>query len=165
MPRPRRVRFGFPGAPVAAVVIGFAMLGGALFFAMGRVGPPAGPRDAAPFPYFALFGPIGFVVLIMGIVIVPALMKEKRNRPLFQDGEVAAAGVLAQRTIMQGKTSYSQIDYEFRTADGQTIRNTERDLSGKVFENMLIPVFYDLVNPSRCAALCASYSKLPDAES
>ncbi len=163
LPRPRRVRFGFPGAPVAAVVIGFAMLGGALFFAMGRVGPPAGPRDAAPFPYFALFGPIGFVVLIMGIVIVPALMKEKRNRPLFQDGEVAAAGVLAQRTIMQGKTSYSQIDYEFRTADGQTIRNTERDLSGKVFENMVIPVFYDPVNPSRCAALCASYSKLPDA--
>jgi uncharacterized protein (DUF983 family) len=164
LPRPRRVRFGFPGAPVAAVVFGFAMLSGALFFATDRVGPPAVPRTATPFPYFVLFGPIGFVVLILGIVIVPALLKEKRNRPLFQDGEVAAARVLAQRTVSQGKTSYSQIEYEFRTLGGQTIRNTERDLSRKVFEDMLIPVFYDPVNPSRCAALCASYLKLPDAE-
>lgn len=164
LPRPRRVRFGFPGAPLAAVGFGFAMLCGALFFATARVGPPAGPRDAASFPYFVLFGPISFVVLILGIVIVPALLKEKRNRPLFQDGEVAAARVLAQRTVRQGKTSYSQIDYEFRTSGGQTIRNSERDLSRKVFEDMLIPVFYDPVNPSRCAALCASYSKLPDAE-
>jgi hypothetical protein len=77
---------------------------------------------------------------------------------------VAAARVLAQRTVAQGKSSYSQIDYEFRASDGQTVRNSERDLSRKVFEDMLIPVFYDPVNPSRCAALCASYSKLPDAE-
>jgi hypothetical protein len=164
LPRPRRVRFGFPGAPLAAVGFGFAMLCGALFFATARVAPPAGARDGAPFPYFVLFVPIGFVVLILGIVIVPALVKEKRNRPLFQDGEAAAARVLAQRTVRQGKTSYSQIDYEFRTSGGQTIRNAERDLSRKVFEDMLIPVFYDPVNPSRCAALCASYSKLPDAE-
>jgi len=97
-------------------------------------------------------------------VIIPAVLKEKRNRPLFQEGEVAAARVLAQRTAAQGKTSYSEIDYEFRASDGQTIRNSERDLSQKVFEDMLIPVFYDPREPSRCAALCASYSKLPDAE-
>src|SRR5271157_3045492 len=144
--RPRRVRFGFPGAPVAAVVFGFAMLSGALFFATGRVGPPAGPRDAAPFPYFALFGPIGFVVLILGIVIVPALVKEKRNRPLFQDGEVAAARVLAQRTVRQGKTSYSQIEYEFRTS-GSNPALCFGSSGRKVFEDMLIPVFYDPVNP------------------
>ncbi len=105
-----------------------------------------------------------FVAMILGIAIVPAVLKEKRNRPLFQDGEVAAARVLAQRLVMQGKSSYSQIEYEFPASSGQTIRNSERDLSGKVFEDMLIPVFYDPVNPSRCAALCASYSSLPDAE-
>ncbi len=167
MPRPRRVRFGFPGAGAAAAgvaVCAVALLFGIAFFAMARVSPPAGSRSAAPIPYFILFGPISFGVLILGIVTVPALLKEKRNRPLFQDGEVAAARILAQRTINQGKTSYSQIDYEFRASDGQTIRNTERDLSRKVFEDMLIPVFYDPVNPSRCAALCASYSRLPDAE-
>jgi len=92
------------------------------------------------------------------------LLKEKRNRPLFQDGEVAAARVLVQRAASRGRSShYSQIDYEFRASDGQTIRNSEEDLSRKVFEDMLIPVFYDAVNPSRCAALCASYSKFPDA--
>jgi len=165
LPRPRRVSFRFPGAAAGAVVFAFGMFGLIMFLSMARVGPPAVHRNAAPFPYFALLGPIIFVVVVLGIVIVPAALKEKRNRPLFQDGEVAAARVTAQRTVMQGKTSYSQIEYEFRTSGRETIRNTERDLSQKVFEDMLIPVFYDPANPSRCAALCASYSKLPDAES
>jgi len=163
LPRPRRVRFRFPGAPAVIVAFAFAMLLGIFIFAMASVKPPAGPRDTAPIPSFVLLAPAAFVVLAIGIVIVPAVLKGKRNRPLFQDGEVAAARVLAQRTVAQGKSSYSQIDYEFRASDGQTIRNSERDLSRKVFEDMLIPVFYDPANPSRCAALCASYSKLPDA--
>ncbi len=162
--RPRRVRFSFPGAAAGVVVFAFGMIIFIMFLATTRVRPSTVPQHAAPFPYFAVFGPIAFIALILGIVIVPALVREKRNRPLFQDGEVAAARVIAQHTVMQGKTSYSQIEYEFRAADGQTIKNTERDLSQKVFEDMLIPVFYDPVNPSRCVALCASYSKLPDAE-
>ncbi len=147
-----------------AMIFGFAILAGVMFFSMGRVGAPARPVNAPPTPYFVFIGPIIFVVFIVGIVIIPAVLKEKRNRPLFQDGEVAAAHVVAQRMVMQGKSSYSQIEYEFSAGDGQTIRNSERDLSNKVFEDMLIPVFYDPSNPSRCAALCASYSKLPDAE-
>jgi|GEM_PF-2191505 uncharacterized protein (DUF983 family) len=164
LPRPRRVRFRFPGARAGIVVFAFAILFGIMFFATARSGAPVGPRNATPLPYVFFVGPIVFVGLVVGIVIIPALLKEKRNRPLFQDGEVAAARVLAQRTVAQGKSSYSQIDYEFRASDGQTIRNSERDLSQKVFEDMLIPVFYDPREPSRCAALCASYSKLPDAE-
>ena len=163
LPRPRRVRFRFPGNSVAVFVIAVAMLFGMVIFATARVGPPAGHGNATPVPYEIFLAPIVFAALLIGIVIIPAVLKEKRNRPLFQDGEVAAARVLAQRTVAQGKTSYSQIDYEFRASDGQTIRNSERDLSRKTFEDMLIPVFYDPVNPSRCAALCASYSRLPDA--
>jgi len=164
LPRPRRVRFRFPGASAGIVVVALAMLSGIMFFATARVRPPVGPRDATPVPPVIFLGPIAFVALVAGIAIIPAVLKEKRTRPLFQEGEVAAARVLAQRTVAQGKSSYSQIDYEFRAANGQTIRNSERDLSRKVFEDMLIPVFYDPANPSRCAALCASYSKLPDAE-
>jgi len=163
LPRPRRVRFRFPGASAAIAVCAFGILAGILVFSAARVGPASRPQNTAPFPYFVLFGPGVFVAMILGITIVPALLKEKRNRPLFEDGEVAAGRVLTQRTVSVGKTNYSQIDYEFRTSGGQTIRNTERDLSRKVFEDMLIPVFYDPVNPSRCSALCASYSKLPDA--
>ncbi len=165
LPRPRRVRFRLPEAGLAVIVFALAILAGMLFFATARVGPLAGHGNATPVPYEIFLAPIVFAALLIGIVIIPALLKEKRNRPLFQDGEVAAARVLAQRTVSQGKSSYSQIDYEFRASDGQTIRNSERDLSRKVFEDMLIPVFYDPVNPSHCAALCASYSKLPDAES
>jgi hypothetical protein len=164
LPRPRRVRFRFPGASVVIVVFAFAFLIAILFFGVARSGAPLAPKNATPVSPVIFLGAIVFVGLVVGIVIIPALLKEKRNRPLFQDGEVAAARVLAQRTVAQGKTSYSQIDYEFRASDGQTVRNSERDLSRKVFEDMLIPVFYDPANPSRCAALCASYSKLPDAE-
>jgi hypothetical protein len=146
------------------VVFAFAFLIAILFFGVARSGAPLAPKNATPVSPVIFLGAIVFVGLVVGIVIIPALLKEKRNRPLFQDGEVAAARVLAQRTVAQGKTSSSQIDYEFRASDGQTVRNSERDLSRKVFEDMLIPVFYDPANPSRCAALCASYSKLPDAE-
>ena len=162
LPRPRRVRFRFPEAAPAVMVFALAILAGMLFFATARVGPLAGHGNATPVPYEFFLAPIVFAALLIGIVIIPAVLKEKRKRPLFQDGEVAAARVLAQRTVAQGKSSYSQIDYEFRASDGQTIHNSERDLSRKVFEDMLIPVFYDPREPSRCAALCASYSKLPD---
>jgi hypothetical protein len=164
LPRPRRVRFRFTGALGVIVVSAFAVLFAIMIYGMARVKAPEGPRNATPLPYAFFVGPIAFVGLVAGIVIIPAVLKEKRNRPLFQDGEVAAARVLAQRTVAQGKSSYSQIDYEFRASGGQTIRNTERDLTQKVFEDMLIPVFYDPREPSRCAALCASYSRLPDAE-
>jgi len=164
LPRPRRVGFRLPGAPAVVVAFAIAVLFGILIFAMTTVTRPAVPRDTAPFPYFVLFVPVTFIVLVIGIVLVLAVLKEKRRRPLIQDGEVAAARVLAQRTVVQGRTSYSQIDYEFRASNGQTIRNSERDLTRKVFEDMLIPVFYDPVNPARCAALCASYSRLLDAE-
>jgi len=164
LPRPRRVGFRFPGALAVVAAFAITVLFGILVFAMTSAKRPAVPRGTAPFPYFVLFVPATFIVLVLGIVLVPAVLKEKRNRPLFQDGEVAAARVLAQRTVVQGRTSYSQIDYEFRASDGQTIRNSERDLTRKVFEDMLIPVFYDPVKPARCAALCASYSRLLDAE-
>jgi hypothetical protein len=164
LPRPRRVRFRFPGNSVAVFVLAVAMLFGIMFFATARVRPPGGARNTAPFPHFILAVPVVSVVLILGLALIPVLLKEKRNRPLFQDGDVAAARVLAQSIVVRGKASYSQIEYEFRASDGQTIRNSERDLSRKVFEDMLIPVFYDPVNPARCAALCASYSRLPDAE-
>lgn len=141
------------------VLAGVGVLFGFVFYELARSNAaPSSLKDLTPLL------PLVVLLFFLGAFTVPPLLKEKSNRALFQDGEVAAACVLAQRTINQGKRSYSQIDYEFRASDGQTIRNSERDLSRKVFEDMLIPVFYDPVNPSRCAALCASYSKLPDAE-
>jgi uncharacterized protein (DUF983 family) len=159
LPRPRRVRFRFTGAFAVVALVGVAVLFGFVFYELARNNAaPSNLKDLTPLL------PLVFLLVFLGAFIVPPLLKEKRNRPLFQDGEVAAARVLAQRMVAQGKSSYSQIDYEFRASDGQTIRNSERDLTQKVFEDMLIPVFYDPLNPSRCAALCASYCKLPDAE-
>ena len=49
LPRPRRVRFRFPGTTVAVVVVAFAMLFGVMFFGTARVRPPAGAKQDAPF--------------------------------------------------------------------------------------------------------------------
>lgn len=97
-------------------------------------------------------------------MVVPVFIKEKRSLPLLREGEVASGRVLAQRSIQQRKKNYSEIDYEFRTDNGQVIRNSEKDLTRKVFEDMTVPLFYPL-EPSKCVALCASYCKLPDADS
>jgi len=156
--RPRRVRFRFTGAFMVVVLIGVGVLFGFVFYELARSNAaPSSLKDLTPLL------PLVFFPFVLGVLIVPLLLKEKRNRPLFQDGEVAAARVLVQRTVARRNGRDSQIDYEFRASDGQTIRNSEEDVSRKVFEDMLIPVFYDPANPSRCAALCASYSKLPDA--
>ena len=157
--RPRRVRLRFTGAFAVVVLIGVGVLFGFVFYGLARSNAASSSLKDLKLLVFLVFFP-----LFLGVLMVSLLLKEKRNRPLFQDGEVAAARVLVQRAASRGRSShYSQIDYEFRASDGQTIRNSEEDLSRKVFEDMLIPVFYDAVNPSRCAALCASYSKFPDA--
>ena len=158
LPRPRRVRFRITGAFAALVLVEILLLLGLAVFAaaLSSKGPLQGRDVTALIPFL-------LISLSVAAFIVPRLLKEKRNRTFFQEGEVAAARVLVQRTVIQGNSSYSQIDYEFRASDGRTIRNSERDLTRKVFEDMLIPVFYDPVNPSRCFALCASYSRLPDA--
>ena len=97
--------------------------------------------------------------------MVPVFIKEKRNLPLLREGKVASGRVLAKGSIQQRKTNYSETDCEFRTDNGQVIRNSEKDLTRRVFEDMTVPVFYDPLEPCKCVALCARYFKLPDAAS
>jgi hypothetical protein len=86
--------------------------------------------------------------------------RDKRNLPLLRDGELAFARVVSQRTVQQGKSSYSSIDYEFKTSSGLQIRSTARDLTNSVFEDMTIPAFYDPLNPGKNVTLCATYLKV-----
>jgi len=95
-------------------------------------------------------------------MVVPAIFREKRNWTLFRDGDVALARVLTQRRVQQGRTTFSKIDFEFRANSGQLVRNSQKDRSETVFEEMTIPVFYDSLNPSKNTALCASYLRISD---
>jgi uncharacterized protein (DUF983 family) len=156
LPRPRRVRFSFRGSFAAIAV----MCAGILVF-FGVVLATANARHAPNNRgSYAMFFPLFFLLAVFAIVLVVPLFRGKRDLPLLRDGELALARVVAQQTVQQGKTSYSRIDYEFKTNSGEIIRNSVRDLTSSVFEDMTIPVFYDPVNPSRNIAACATYLKV-----
>ena len=160
LPRPRRVRFQFQ-AGLGAIVFVFAIALAFLTFFLA--GAQARQRNfhhnqdtlVILLPFFVMLSV--FVILI----IIP-LVREKRGLPLLRDGELAFARVTAQQMVQQGKTSYSRIDYEFTTNTGQQIRNTSRDLTNSVFEDMTIPVFYDPLDPSKNIVSCATYLKVVD---
>jgi uncharacterized protein (DUF983 family) len=156
LPRPRRVRFSFRGGSAAVAV----MLAGILvFFAVVLATANARhvPNNRGN---FAMFFPLIFLLAVFAVIIVVPLFRGKRDLPLLRDGELALARVIAQQTVQQGKTSYSRIDYEFKTSGGQVVRNTCRDLTSSFFEDMTIPVFYDPLNPAKNIAACATYLKV-----
>jgi uncharacterized protein (DUF983 family) len=154
VPRPRRVRFRFIGAAGVSVVAIFALMGAAGFFIATSRRSPGNKSD------FTMFFPFFFMFVIILVLVVIPLTREKRNRPLLRDGELAFARVVSQRTVQQGKSSYSSIDYEFKTSSGLQIRSTACDLTNSVFEDMTIPVFYDPTNPDKNITPCATYLKV-----
>jgi hypothetical protein len=152
LPRPRRVRFRFRGAFAAfAILLGFVLVFVGLIAATAnkRPGPSAG--NLAPLL------PVSIIVLTFAIVLAVLILREKRKLPLLRDGELAFGRVVGQRLVQQGKSSYSQIEYEFQTNTGQQIRGACRDLTSAVFEDMTIAVFYDPLEPSRNITPCGTY--------
>ena len=156
IPRPRRVKYRL-GGNFAAVVIAFAAIGllnAIVFIAISRAPLHSGKDSFAPFI------PLFFVVIVFAGVLLIPFFRDKRNIPLLRDGELAFARVTSQRTVQQGKASYSSIDYEFKTSSGLQIRSTSRDLTNSVFEDMTIPVFYDPLNPDKNITPCSTYLKV-----
>jgi uncharacterized protein (DUF983 family) len=152
--RPRRVRFRFVGAAGVSVVAILALMSAAGTFIATSGRSPGNKSD------FTMFFPFFFMFVIILVLVVIPLAREKRNRPLLRDGELAFARVVSQSTVQQGKSSYSSIDYEFKTNSGLQIRSTARDLTNSVFEDMTIPVFYDPTNPDKNITPCATYLKI-----
>ena len=157
--RPRRVRFRFGGnlalgvaGLVTAVLLGFGVL-----FLVSSSGPRTAPHPASLFPMLV---PALLILVVFPLVIALPFIREKRNIPLLRDGEFAFGWVTSQQTVQQGKTSYSSIAYEFKTGSGQMMQNTAKDLSYSVFEDMIIPVFYDPADPSKNIPLCATYLRI-----
>ena len=106
--------------------------------------------------------PLLSVLLVFAVVLVVPYLREKRNLPLLREGELAFVRVVAQHMVQRGKASYSRIDYEFHTNTGQLVRNSSKELTRSVFEDITIPVFYDPLDPSKNIALCATYLKIPE---
>jgi len=156
MPRPRRVRVNFTGT------LGLlTLLSAVILLCLVLMVPFTGHDSPIDSKYSPLI-PILFITFVASVMVVPAIFREKHNWALFRDGDVALARVLAQSRAQQGRTTYSRIDFEFRSNSGRLFRNSQKDLSEKVFEEMTIPVFYDPLDPSKNTALCASYLKISD---
>lgn len=158
LPRPRGVRFRLQGSLGVVAVLVVAVVGLAVFFLTGAQAHGRKFHDGKDSLLMLL--PLVFLLFVFVLLIVVPLLREKRNVPLLRDGELAFGRVLAQQTVQQGKASFSKIEFEFRTSSGQLVRNSQRDLSGQVFEDMMIPVFYDPLDPTKNTALCASYLKI-----
>jgi uncharacterized protein (DUF983 family) len=159
LPRPRHVGFRFQGNLAAAtVVLVIAMLLGFGTFAITARKGPGMPGPASPVP---LLLPLLFLLTFVVVIAIP-FVRDRRNMPLLRDGELAFGRVTRQQTIQQGKASYSRIEYEFQTNTGQMVRNSVRDLTGAMFEDMTIPVFYDPLDSSKNTTPCATYLKIAE---
>jgi hypothetical protein len=153
MPRPRRVRFRVPGALATVLVLTVVLGIGGLWIATSlKANRSTGNVRVRSNPTGILVVPIVFVVLL----VVP-YFRDKRNVPLMRDGELALGRITYQQNMSQGKSSYSRIGYEFKTSSGQLIQDQAKDLTYTVYEDMIIPVFYDPTSPAKNVTPCATY--------
>jgi hypothetical protein len=149
--RPRRVVLRFAGAlaTLFLIFIFFAQcLVAYLFAAYGRGELPTSDELFPLLPLLAL-------MVILAATIGLSYRTELKKLPLIRDGQFVAARVVEQRVNHRGKQTYNQITYEFQEPHGPLVRKTERDHSRLIFEDMLIPVFYNPTRPYalRCAQL------------
>lgn len=118
------------------------------------------PTSGELFPLLPLLA----LMVILAAIIGTSYRTKLKKLPLRRDGQFVAVRVVERRVIHRSKQTYNQITYEFQESHGPLVRKTERDHSRLIFEDMLIPVFYNPTRPSECVALCATYYRLPDAE-
>ncbi|HXN27500.1 MAG TPA: hypothetical protein VN902_10280 [Candidatus Acidoferrales bacterium] len=80
-----------------------------------------------------------------------------RECDLLENGEVALATVLRQ---WRGDKGSSSVEYEFEDFQGARHKGIGLDYTQKLFEGMLVAVFYDGDNPQRQIPACATYHEV-----
>lgn len=148
LPRPRRVRFRIPNGLVVVLMIAGLIMAFGLYLAAGAARNGRAHVNGS--------GLLAIPIIFVFLLVVP-YFRDKRNRPLLRDGELALGRVTYQQSVQAGKSSYSRIGYEFTTNSGQLIQDQAKDLTYSVYEDMTIPVFYDPTNPARNVTPCATY--------
>ena len=99
--------------------------------------------------------PLALLGLIWLLVAVTSFRSILRDRSLLSDGEVAI-GTVTSQSYIGGKNRASRIVYEFKDVAGRTFSGKGDDRTGKLFEEMQTPVFYDPTNPAKNVALAAA---------
>ncbi|MFZ0882062.1 MAG: DUF3592 domain-containing protein [Candidatus Acidiferrales bacterium] len=101
----------------------------------------------------------GMVAGFIFLLLLPVGMwrSQVRECDLLENGEVAMGKIVRQ---WRNDKSNSSVVYEFSDYQGQTHQGTGFDYSGKLYEGMSVPVFYDRDNPKRQIAYCATMHEI-----
>ncbi len=97
----------------------------------------------------------GFIFLLL--LPVGMWRSQVRECDLLENGEVAIGKIVRQ---WRNDKSNSSVEYEFSDYQGQTHQGAGFDYSGKLYEGMSVPVFYDRDNPKRQIAYCATMHEI-----
>jgi NADH:ubiquinone oxidoreductase subunit 6 (subunit J) len=160
--QPRRIRLSLEGRVSVLLFVMALAIFAAFAFVLAGIIHDASLTGMERWPLVAL---LIVIAAVLASLISFKILKEWRNSDhLLRFGEVIAANVVEQKVIHYGRYSMNQITYEFSLPHIPLIRKTERDQTKKIFEDMLIPVFYDPASPNNCTALCSTYYRFPDAE-
>lgn len=89
------------------------------------------------------------------LAMVWSFLKERRRKKLLRDGKVAF-GLVKESSAGQG-ARLPGITYEFQTAVGKPLEDSDRDWTDSFHQGMLVPVFYDSAQPENHVAMCASF--------
>lgn len=82
--------------------------------------------------------------------------KRVRERELLANGEITSGYVFAQNN-----GNYDQsIEFYYKVSDAQMLAGRCTDASRSVYEGMVVPVFYDAQNPTRCIPLDCSLTQI-----
>ena len=97
----------------------------------------------------------GFILLLL--LPVGIWRSQVRECELLENGEVALGKIVRQ---WKDDKNNSSVAYEFSDAQGQTRKGMGFDYTGKLYEGMSVPVFYDRENPKRQIAYCATMHEI-----
>ena len=97
----------------------------------------------------------GFIFLLL--LPVGMWRSQVRECDLLENGEVAMGKIVRQ---WKDDKNNSSVEYEFSDYQGQTHKGMGFDYSGKLYNGMSVPVFYDRENPKRQIAYCATMHEI-----
>ncbi|MFY9802377.1 MAG: hypothetical protein WBY24_16780 [Candidatus Acidiferrales bacterium] len=97
------------------------------------------------------------VLAILLLMLVGLWRSQVRECDLLENGEMAMGKIARQ---WKDDKNNSSVEYEFSDYQGQTHQGMGFDYTGKLFEGMAVPVFYDRDNPKRQIAYCSTLHEI-----
>jgi hypothetical protein len=93
--------------------------------------------------------------LLFAYIGATTILIEKRTRRLLIEGEVTLGRVISQ-TLTGGRHRRSTITYVFSDGAGLDRKGSGYDRNRELYEDMVVPIFYDFREPSQNIPECST---------